>query len=269
MKRTALLALGILSLWPLIYAVLFFAVFAIEVAADAMAGASVLEALEADWLLPIPHLATMGIIAVLVIAYEVLLLRTRRVSRQNRPAWAAALVMANVVALPIFYYWYVWRAEQTADAAGGAALEGPGEPQKPGEPAGEGEPAGAGRRGGAAIAAALLRFGRWVVRTGTSPTWRTRLGVMSVLPLLLLCVAFAPLVIGPPPDSAVRLTAMAIFMLAMLLSIANAIYDMTFLFSCEQTRRFRKAVWVVLLPSAGALVFPLFWYGYFYRRDDC
>ena len=253
MKRTALLALGILSLWPLIYAVLFFAVFVIEVAADAVAGASVLEALGADPLLLVLHLATMGIIAVLVIAYEVLLLRSRRVPRQNRPAWAAALVMANVVALPIFYYWYVWRAEQTADAAGGAALEGAGGP---------------GRRGDATIAAALLRFGRWVVRTGTSPTWRTRLGVLSVLPLLLLCVAFAPLVIGPPPDSAVRLTAMAIFMLAMLLSIANAIYDMTFLFSREQTSRWCKAVWVVLLPSAGALVFPLFWYGYFYRRGE-
>ncbi|MCB8980930.1 MAG: hypothetical protein H6657_26285 [Ardenticatenaceae bacterium] len=45
----------------------------------------------------------------LLIFYLVYLYKTEHVPAKERPFWAAALILGNIVAMPIFWYRYMWQ----------------------------------------------------------------------------------------------------------------------------------------------------------------
>lgn len=56
---------------------------------------------------------TIWIVATLIF-YLAYLFKTDHVSTKERPSWAAALIIGNIVAMPIFWYRYVWQTIQSS-----------------------------------------------------------------------------------------------------------------------------------------------------------
>ncbi|MEK6602136.1 MAG: hypothetical protein AABZ09_09670 [Candidatus Binatota bacterium] len=54
------------------------------------------------------HLGTMLLIFVLLVFYLVYLFRTDRVPSDKKALWAVVLFMGNMIAIPIFWYLYIW-----------------------------------------------------------------------------------------------------------------------------------------------------------------
>ena len=55
-------------------------------------------------------LLTLG----LGIGFLLVVFRTARVPPDKKPIWAALLIVGNIVAFPVFWYFYVWRKQPVA-----------------------------------------------------------------------------------------------------------------------------------------------------------
>lgn len=91
--------LGLLSLVPLAYAVYFTGyLFSLQPG----------EPVEQAWGLP-----TLGAILLLTLVYLFMAYRSPSVPNDKRTVWAVVIIMANVIAFPVFWYLFVWRARAT------------------------------------------------------------------------------------------------------------------------------------------------------------
>jgi len=119
MNRITAVLLGLLTCWPLIYLVYFFGfmfsmVFSIMWPGRAGGAADPAARMGQMFIL---HLLTMLVLAVLLVIYICYLFQTDRVARDKKPLWAVALFLGNMIAMPVFWYLYVWRQlpRQTAE----------------------------------------------------------------------------------------------------------------------------------------------------------
>ena len=55
------------------------------------------------------HLGTMLLIFVLIASYITYLFKTENVPKDKKALWAVVLFMGNMLAMPIFWFLYVWR----------------------------------------------------------------------------------------------------------------------------------------------------------------
>ena len=62
------------------------------------------------------HLGIMGLILALTIFYVVHLFRTDRVRQDKKALWAVVLLLGNVLAMPVYWYFYVWPKEPVGAA---------------------------------------------------------------------------------------------------------------------------------------------------------
>jgi hypothetical protein len=121
MKKPLKLLLGIATLWPFAYLVLFFvAIFStifFVPGSEGQTGAPPLIAL----ILPL-HLLTMIAIMALMVFYIVNVFRNDRVEKDKKALWAVVLFMGNMIAMPIYWYLYIWKAEAVAATLNRAQL---------------------------------------------------------------------------------------------------------------------------------------------------
>lgn len=111
MKRGSKIWLGVATIWPLFYLLLFF-VFMISmffiVGGDRNDGTtSFLIVL----MLPL-HLLTMLLIMGLPVFYIVNVFRNDRVVKNMKVLWAVVIFFGSIIAMPIYWYLYIWRAVQ-------------------------------------------------------------------------------------------------------------------------------------------------------------
>lgn len=123
-KRVKLLVGG-LTVWPLVYMVLFFLFTA---TAGFWTGALEGESGEGSPVLFVvvflAHSFTIFLIFPLFIFYAVSIMRTDRVPKQWKALWAALLLIGSFVAMPIFFFRYVWPDEWPPDAGKGEGVTG-------------------------------------------------------------------------------------------------------------------------------------------------
>lgn len=109
MNRTLKLLLGIATLWPGVYVCLFFffifSTFLFLGGGGDGAGFSVAFAT-----IFVLHLFTMLIITALTVYYIVNVFRNDRVEKDKKALWAVVLFMGNIIAMPIYWYIYIWKA---------------------------------------------------------------------------------------------------------------------------------------------------------------
>ncbi len=55
------------------------------------------------------HLIAMGLIFGLTIGYTIFAAVSSRVPSEKRTMWVILLILGGIVAIPIFYFIYVWR----------------------------------------------------------------------------------------------------------------------------------------------------------------
>ncbi len=93
--------IGAATLWPLAYMALFLLSFV----GMATGGGQPLLRFEALFVL---HLLTMVWMVGLMVFYIVYLFKTERVSQDKKVLWAIVLFMGHVIAMPIFFWLYIW-----------------------------------------------------------------------------------------------------------------------------------------------------------------
>jgi len=117
MSKTTKLLLGLATIWPFVYMILFFiTIFSVVLfsrGADPGAGPPPLIAL----IFPL-HILTMLVIMGLTIFYMVNVFKNERVVKDQKVLWAVVLFLGNVLAMPIYWYLYIWK--EASPAAGSA-----------------------------------------------------------------------------------------------------------------------------------------------------
>jgi hypothetical protein len=122
MKKPGKVLLGLVTLWPFFYLILFFAVIfstVVFMPGSGEPGPPPLIAL----ILPL-HLFTMLAVMALMVFYIVNVFRNDRVDKDKKALWAVVLFMGNMIAMPIYWYLYIWRETLTADSAAPSVLKG-------------------------------------------------------------------------------------------------------------------------------------------------
>lgn len=102
MGKATKLFLGLATLWPPLFIVIFF-VFVFSkgfvFTSDPESGFSLMVGL---------HFSTMVWICVLVLIYILNVFRNERVASDKKNLWAVVLFLGNVVAMPVYWYLYIW-----------------------------------------------------------------------------------------------------------------------------------------------------------------
>ena len=103
MKKSTKILLILATLWPVVYVILFLGVFFFSI----FFGRNEPPIL---WALIVPlHLLTMLWIMALIAIYMVNVFRNDRVNKDMKVLWAVVIFMGGIVAMPGYWYLYIWR----------------------------------------------------------------------------------------------------------------------------------------------------------------
>ena len=114
MKKSTNILLGVATIWPVVYFVLFIFLFFTAIAfrpGPAPPGSGTQPAFV---VLVAVHLLTMLLIMGLTIFYIVDIFRNDRVDKDKKVLWAVVIFMGNAIAMPIYWYLYFWRGPNVA-----------------------------------------------------------------------------------------------------------------------------------------------------------
>jgi hypothetical protein len=112
MKNSTKILLAIATIWPFIYMIFFFVVIFSSFFFMPRAGSSEGGAFPALFMIIFPlHFLTMLLIMGLTVFYMVNVFRNDRVEKDKKVLWAVVLFMGNMIAMPIYWYLYIWREE--------------------------------------------------------------------------------------------------------------------------------------------------------------
>jgi len=103
MKKPVKIILGVATLWPLLYMGFFFVSFFLPFFAF---GPGLPASFEVLFLL---HCFTILWTLVLLIIYIVNVFTNDRVEKDTKALWAVVVFMGNVIAMPVYWYLYIWR----------------------------------------------------------------------------------------------------------------------------------------------------------------
>jgi hypothetical protein len=111
MKKWMKILLGLATLWPFLYMILFFlfvfsTFFFISGSAGPDSGPPFL-----FFLFFAVHIFTILWIMGLTIFYMVNVFRNNRVDKDKKVLWAVVLFLGSMIAMPIYWYLYIWREE--------------------------------------------------------------------------------------------------------------------------------------------------------------
>jgi hypothetical protein len=122
MSKTLKVLLGIVTLWPFAYMILFFLfIFAMMLLPSfgETSGAPPLFVI----IFPL-HLLTMLIIMALTVFYIANVFNNERVDKDKKVLWALVLFMGNIIAMPIYWYIYIWKSAPVLDTLTTGQLTG-------------------------------------------------------------------------------------------------------------------------------------------------
>ena len=110
LSRRAKLFVGALTLWPILYIFLFiaFAVGMMFYASGVDAATRAQEPPAALFVVVALHFATIAMFFALIAFYIVYSFKTDRVPQDKKALWAAVLFFCGMVAMPVFFYLYIW-----------------------------------------------------------------------------------------------------------------------------------------------------------------
>jgi len=103
---------GVFTLWPSIYMFVFFSFIFSTVFFPPQGGASPQETLFPFQVLFALHFFTMIAIMALIGFYIVYLFKSNRVAQDKKTLWAVVIFLGNMIAMPIFWYLYIWKEPQ-------------------------------------------------------------------------------------------------------------------------------------------------------------
>jgi hypothetical protein len=113
LSKPTKVALGLLTVWPLAYMCLFFAMiafFMFTIMAAARSHGPAPEGID-FWFFVVfaLHFATALLTMGLMVFYIVHLFQTNLVANDRKVLWAIVLFMGGPIAMPIYFWLYLWR----------------------------------------------------------------------------------------------------------------------------------------------------------------
>ena len=112
MGKLLKIALGLATLWPLAYIGIFlWWAFSIMFATPIHTGSET----DFGFIFPL-HLLTMLCTMVLTVIYMVNVFKNDRVVGDRKVLWAVVIFMGGIIAMPIYWYLYIWREPPTSGA---------------------------------------------------------------------------------------------------------------------------------------------------------
>jgi hypothetical protein len=112
MQKPGKLFVGALTLWPLIYMVLFFIFIFSTILFPPEPTEGGFQPIFA--MIFGLHLLTMLIIMGLTVFYMVDVFRNNRVDKDKKVLWAVVIFLGNMIAMPIYWYLYIWKEPAVA-----------------------------------------------------------------------------------------------------------------------------------------------------------
>ena len=108
MKKPTKILVDIATLWPFIYMVLFMLFMLSAFFFISSPGGN--DTAPWPFLIIFPlHILTMLAIMALTVFYMVNVFRNDRVDKDKKVLWAVVLFMGNMIAMPIYWYLYIWK----------------------------------------------------------------------------------------------------------------------------------------------------------------
>ena len=124
MTKAGKIALGAATVWPFLYVLIFFvAVFGLTFAFSGRDPVS-----EGDrppaWFFGIIalHFLTMLWVLGLMVFYMINVFRNERVEKDKKVLWAVVLFLGNMLAMPVYWYLYIWREPDELPPAAGTSF---------------------------------------------------------------------------------------------------------------------------------------------------
>lgn len=113
MSRKKAIVLAIFSVWPFVYMVLAMCMVFGLMMRDVF-GESYSREPPIFFMILVPlHFFTMLDIFALLVIYLVHLFKSDRVPQDKKALWAVVLFLGNMIAMPVYWYWYVWRKTES------------------------------------------------------------------------------------------------------------------------------------------------------------
>ena len=114
MNKPVKLLLGILTIWPLIYAIFFFINFAQSFYLMVVHGSG--ETILYRWFdfhtLLLIHLIIMVWNFILIVFYIIHAVRNGALKNEMKALWAAIIFMGSVLVMPVYWYLNIWRERE-------------------------------------------------------------------------------------------------------------------------------------------------------------
>jgi hypothetical protein len=118
MSKFMKILLGIATVWPFLYMILFICFILFSILLMPSMGTSAGGPFAALFLIIFPlHLLTMLLIMGLTVFYMVNIFRNERIDKDKKLLWALVLFMGNMFAMPIYWYLYIWSEEEQPPAS--------------------------------------------------------------------------------------------------------------------------------------------------------
>jgi hypothetical protein len=110
MTKSKALVLGGFTLWPIVYMVLFMVVMFTQVLMMNFGNQASSGHMPTMIKIIFPlHFLTMIWIFVLVAIYIRHIFKTEAVPQEKKALWAVVIFMGNMVAMPVYWYLYIWK----------------------------------------------------------------------------------------------------------------------------------------------------------------
>lgn len=109
MSKGKAITLAVFTVWPLLYFILFFCIMFGLVMSDFSGEHSSGPPLAAFKIIFILHILPILDGFVLIVIYMVYLFKSDRVAQDKKALWAVVLFLGGMIAMPIFWYLYIWR----------------------------------------------------------------------------------------------------------------------------------------------------------------
>ncbi len=117
MKKTSKILLGVATLWPLVYVMLFFLLVASFFFAASRGPARGGPLPDLFFIIFPLHFLMMLLSMGLTVFYMVDVFRNERVNKDQKVLWAIVLFMGNMIAMPVYWYLYIWPEGKELPAA--------------------------------------------------------------------------------------------------------------------------------------------------------
>jgi hypothetical protein len=115
MSKSGKILLGIATIWPILYMIFFFIFIFTAMTSSPSSVFDDSGSLGSMFAVIFPlHILTSFLMMGLTIYYIVNVFRNERVHQDKKTLWAVVLFLGNVIAMPIYWYLYIWGEEKPA-----------------------------------------------------------------------------------------------------------------------------------------------------------